>query len=55
MNAKTDPSATQVEKRSPDHIRIAVTSENGKWQGQYDFYADRLDFTMRAVGLRRAW
>ena len=49
MNAKTDPSTTRVEKRSPDHIRIAVTSENGKWQGQYDFYADRLDFTMRAV------
>lgn len=49
MNAKTDPSATRVEKRSPDHIRIAVTSENGKWQGQYDFYADRLDFTMRAI------
>jgi hypothetical protein len=49
MNAKTDPARTLVEKHTPDHIRIGVTSENGKWQGQYDFYADRLDFTMRVV------
>ena len=33
MNAKTDPSTTRVEKRSPDHIRIAVTSENGNGKG----------------------
>lgn len=49
MNAKTDAARTLVEKKSPDHIRIGVTSENGKWQGQYDFYPDRLDFTMRVV------
>lgn len=49
MNAKTDKSTSTVEKVAPHHIRIGVTSDNGKWQGQYDFYADRLDFTMRAV------
>jgi hypothetical protein len=49
MNAKTDPSSTRIEKVSDAHVRIGLTSENGKWQGQYDFYADRLDFTMRAV------
>lgn len=49
MNAKTDLSSIAVEIQEPKHIRIAVTSGNGKWQGQYDFYPDRLDFTMRAV------
>lgn len=49
MNAKTHKSTSTVEKIAPHHIRIGVTSDNSKWQGQYDFYADRLDFTMRAV------
>ena len=32
-----------------DHLRIVTTSQNGKWEGQYDFYPDRLDFTMSKV------
>ena len=49
MNAKTDPSTSVVEIETPHHIRIAFTSDNQQWEGQWDFYADRLDFTMRRV------
>ena len=49
MNAKTDPSATKVELVSDTHVRIGVVSGNGEWEAQYDFFADRLDFTMRKV------
>ena len=49
MNAGTDPSNAVVEIQSPDHVRILVTSENQKWEGRYDFYPDRLDFTMSRV------
>lgn len=49
MNAKTDPSKTKVELVSETHVRIGVVSGNGKWEAQYDFFADRLDFTMRKV------
>lgn len=49
MNASTDPSSSVVEIESPQHIRIIFTSDNGKWQGQWDFYPDRLDFTMSQV------
>ena len=49
MNAKTDPSTSIVEIDTPNHIRIIFTSENQKWEGQWDFYADRLDFTMSRV------
>ena len=49
MNAKTDPSTTKVELVSDTHVRIGVVSGNGKWEAQYDFFADRLDFTMRKV------
>ncbi len=49
MNAGTDPSTSIVEINTKDHIRIVFTSENEKWEGQYDFYPDRLDFTMSKV------
>ncbi len=49
MNAGTDASFSQVEVVEPDHVRIVVTSGNGQWKGQYDFFSDRLDFTMRKV------
>ena len=49
MNAGTDPSTSVVEIETPDHVRITVTSENEKWEGQYDFFPDRLDFTMSRV------
>ena len=49
MNAKTDPSTTKVELVSDTHVRIGVVSGNGKWEAQYDFFTDRLDFTMRKV------
>lgn len=49
MNAGTDPSTSVVEFQTPDHVRIAFTSGNGQWEGQYDVFPDRLDFTMRKV------
>lgn len=49
MNAGTDPSSSVVEIETEDHIRIVTTSENEKWEGVWDFYADRLDFTMSRV------
>jgi len=49
MNAKTDPSTTKVELVLDTHVRIGVVSGNGKWEAQYDFFTDRLDFTMRKV------
>ena len=49
MNAGTDPSTTEVEIHDPSHVRIVVTSENEKWEGIYDFYPDRLDFTMARI------
>jgi len=49
MNAKTDPSSSIVEMESEDHIRIAFTSDNEQWQGQWDFYPNRCDFTMRKI------
>jgi len=49
MNAGTDPSSSEVEIETNTHVRIAVTSGNGTWKGQYDFYENRLDFTMTMV------
>jgi len=49
MNAKTDSSSSVVEMESDDHIRIAFTSDNEQWQGQWDFYPNRCDFTMRKI------
>ena len=49
MNAGTDPSTSIVEFDSDDHVRIVFTSGNGKWEGRWDFYPDRCDFTMSKV------
>ena len=49
MNAGTDPSTSVVDIESEQHVRITFTSDNGEWQGQWDFYADRCDFTMSRV------
>ncbi len=49
MNAGTDPSTSVVNLESAQHVRITFTSGNGMWQGQWDFYADRCDFTMSNV------
>ena len=49
MNTGTDPSSSEVSIASDKHIRIIFTSDNKKWQGQWDFYPDRCDFTMAKV------
>ena len=49
MNAGTDPSTSRVEIVADDHVRIAFTSGNAKWQGVWDFYPHRCDFTMVKV------
>lgn len=49
MNVGTDPSTSVVEEASDEHLRIVSTSGNGQWQGQWDFYPDRCDFTMSKV------
>lgn len=49
MNAGTDPSTSIVEIETPQHVRIVFTSGNGKWEGRWDFYPDRCDFTMSKV------
>ncbi len=49
MNAGTDPSSSTVDIESGEHVRITFTSDNGKWVGQWDFYVDRCDFTMKTV------
>lgn len=49
LNAGTDPSTSVVEIETPKHVRITFTSNNGQWEGQWDFYPERLDFTMSKV------
>lgn len=49
MNAGTDPSNSVVAIETTQHVRIVFTSENKAWEGQWDFYPDRLDFTMSRV------
>jgi hypothetical protein len=48
-NAGTDSSTSTVEVESAKHVRIIFISANQQWQGQWDFYPDRCDFTMRKV------
>jgi hypothetical protein len=48
-NAGTDPSSSTVEIETTEHVRIAFVSDNQQWQGQWDFYPDRCDFTMRKI------
>ena len=49
MNAGTDPSSSRISVETPQHVQIIFTSGNGKWQGQWDFYPVRCDFTMLRV------
>jgi len=49
MNAGTDSSSSVVEIESKNHVRISFTSDNQQWQGQWDFYPDRCDFTMNKI------
>lgn len=49
MNAGTAPSSSTIDKESASHIQISFTSENKQWQGVWDFYADRCDFTMSKI------
>ncbi len=49
MNAKTDFSSSVVTIKTDEHIRITFTSENKNWVGQWDFYENRCDFTMKKI------
>lgn len=49
LNAGTELSTSVVTINTKDHVRIVFSSENKKWEGQWDFYPDRLDFTMSKV------
>lgn len=49
MNAGTDSSISEVKIETDEHVRIVFTSDNKQWQGQWDFYLDRCDFTMSKV------
>jgi len=49
MNAGTDPSSSAVNMESKEHVRITFTSDNEQWEGQWDFYPDRCDFTMNKI------
>ena len=49
MNAKTDPSQSVVDIEAANHIRITFTSDNNLWEGQWDFYPERCDFTMTKI------
>lgn len=49
LNDGTDLSTSVIEIDTPDHIRIVFTSDNKQWQGTWDFYPERLDFTMSKV------
>ncbi|MEL7185485.1 MAG: hypothetical protein AAFN50_03480 [Pseudomonadota bacterium] len=49
MNAGTDPSTSVVDTETEQHARITFTSDNGQWEGRWDFYPDRCDFTMSKV------
>ena len=51
MNAGTAPSSSTIEKNSSTHIQIRFTSENKQWEGQWDFYPDRCDFTMNKISI----
>ena len=49
MNAGTDTARGEVLIELENHVRIAFTSENGKWVGQWDFYPTHCNFTMTTV------
>ncbi len=51
MNAGTEPSTSTVDIETKQHVRITFTSDNGQWEGRWDFFANRCDFTMTNVSV----
>lgn len=49
MNAGTDKSTSYIALETAQHVQIIFTSGNGKWQAQWDFYPERVDFTMTQI------
>lgn len=49
MNSKTISSSSRVTINTSEHVQIIFTSQNQQWEGIWDFYVDRLDFTMSKV------
>lgn len=49
MNTGTDRSTSIVNIDSDGHVRITFSSANNLWEGQWDFFPDRCDFTMTKV------
>lgn len=49
MNEKTELATSVVNINTDKHIQIEFTSHNKQWKGLWDFYPDRLDFTMSKV------
>jgi hypothetical protein len=49
LNAGTDLASSEVKINTVAHVRIVFTSKNKQWQGQWDFYPTRCDFTMTKV------
>lgn len=49
MNAGTDLSSSEVDIETEQHVRITFSTKNKKWQGQWDFYPHRCDFTMNKI------
>ena len=49
LNSGTDFSTPVIDFETDHHVRITFTSANKHWQGQWDFYPNRLDFTMKKV------
>lgn len=49
VNASTDLSSSHITHHSAKHVQITVDSGNKQWQAVWDFYPDRLDFSMAKV------
>lgn len=49
MNAGTDPSSSTIEIESAEHIQISFITENKQWEGLWNFYPERCDFTMTKI------
>ncbi len=49
MNSGTDAASSVVEINSSEHVRIVFMSDNEQWQGQWDFFPQRIDFTMKKI------
>ncbi|MDA1068079.1 MAG: hypothetical protein O3C43_16440 [Verrucomicrobia bacterium] len=54
-NAGTDPSTSTITIQEPNRIQIVFTSENGQWEGVWDFSPTHCDFTMNRVSPGRQY